>query len=224
MKPLEPLRISVEELAFRCGAAAATARRPRLLCVRPRRRRRNDPSVHGGCCGRPGRTRYRHLAFSVPFIWKNGGRRTDVPSGRASPLYALRLWRRFKPISRSAASRRRKILWRPDDSHKHKRCSRCRTCRGWCSSAFHSTRPRSRSIERATTIPRGRRWVPDAVYTGNTCDKLAGCPAFLDRKWSSKLWEKMPSLHEIAGADHSLHAPLRSGRRAMPTSLERSLG
>ena len=109
----EPITIAVDDGIQRFRPAASAAAGARLLCARAWRRRRNDPSVHGGGRGRARGARHRDVALPVPL---HGARQQAAGSAEACARRGPRRRGRSRPaVAEAAAHRRRQIVRRTDD-------------------------------------------------------------------------------------------------------------
>ena len=202
----EPLRFVAAPAK---GEVSALLLRPAdarwLLRVRPRRRRRHAPPVHGGDERAPRRRRHRHLALPVPL---HGGRQPPARQPRATLLATVRAAVRAaaRGGARPAAARRRQVDGRPDDLAGRRRGAACRRAR-----------PRVLRLPAASGRPavdRARR----SSRAGPSC-RCCSCRASATSwpSWSCCARSAPASARArpctwSRDADHGFHVPKRSGR------------
>ena len=200
----EPVTIAVDDGVQRLRPAASAAAGARLLCARAWRRRRHEPSVHGGGRGRARGAPHRDVALPVPL---HGARQQAARSAEARACRGPRRRGRSRPaIAEAAAHRRRQIVRRPDDlagAGRGAAAGRSRTGVPRLSAASGEAAvagPRQASVRRASA---------DAVPARHA-RRARACSISSSRCARSSARARRLRLFE--GADHSFHVPARSGR------------
>ena len=175
-----------------------------MFCAGAWRRRGDGAPLHDGGRRWSRRTKHRHVTLPVPLY---GTRRQETGCAEARP--GRRPRRRGRGVTLAAgrpAHRRREILWRPDDIAGADRRAASRRSRAGVSWGFRCTRRGAPSKDRADHLFKVR--IP-MLFLQGARDALA------DLSELKPLCEALGSnaaLKLFADADHSFHAPARSGR------------
>ncbi len=201
---LEPLRISVEDSRSVAG-----------LLLQPPGVRACYVFAHGAGAGMTHRFMVdvadglaerdiATLRFQFPYM-ENGGRRTDVPSVAHATVRAavMEAAKRYPGLPLLAGGK----SYGGRMTSQTQALQPLSNVQGLVFFGFPLHQAAKPSIERAHHLADVH--VP-MLFIQGTRDKLAE-PALIERV--VKTLGENASLHEIAGADHSLHVPLRSGRR-----------
>ncbi len=142
----------------------------RMLCLRPWRRRRDDPFLHGDGSQRPRRTRRGDLALSVSLYGER--QQTAGPAGDRARRRARRGGGSRAMLSGPAFDRGRKIVRRPHDLAGAGGGAARRRSSAWRSWAF-------RCIRRASRPAIGPSTSPTSISRCCSCR----APAIVLRRW-----------------------------------------